>query len=81
MMIEDSLDGGPPSVGSGEIPTPITASIIATPTPGVTTTPVSSKKQVLTITYSLIECHNTKQNRDLLSRYICFNFIYSLSFF
>lgn len=37
--MEDSLDGGPPSVGSGEIP-----SVIATPTGSVSTTPGTSKK-------------------------------------
>lgn len=39
MLMEDSLDGGPPSVGSGEIPT-------ASPMPGNsgTATPASTKK-------------------------------------
>lgn len=35
VLIEDSLDGGPPSVGSGEIPTTVvttTNSTLATPT-------------------------------------------------
>lgn len=39
MNMEDSLDGGPPSVGSGEIP-------IHVQTPGINTpvTPVTTKK-------------------------------------
>ncbi|KAF5301597.1 hypothetical protein FQR65_LT08902 [Abscondita terminalis] len=41
VLIEDSLDGGPPSVGSGDIPTTVTA------VPGniTTPTPTSSKKK------------------------------------
>lgn len=41
MLMEDSLDGGPPSVGSGEIPTVVPT--VAT-TSSTTTTPVTSKK-------------------------------------
>lgn len=36
--MEDSLDGGPPSVGSGDIPA---ATVVV---PGNTTTPVTTKK-------------------------------------
>lgn len=41
VIMEDSLDGGPPSVGSGEIPVPIqtTTNTTSTPTP-----PTTSKK-------------------------------------
>lgn len=38
MLMEDSLDGGPPSVGSGEIP------IIAASGNSGTSTPASGKK-------------------------------------
>lgn len=38
ILMEDSLDGGPPSVGSGEIPA---ATVVV---PGNTTTPVTTKK-------------------------------------
>lgn len=41
MLMEDSLDGGPPSVGSGEIPTVVPT--VAT-TSSTTTTPVTTKK-------------------------------------
>lgn len=40
MLMEDSLDGGPPSVGSGDIPTTITS----TPGSSVPVTPSTSKK-------------------------------------
>lgn len=40
VLIEDSLDGGPPSVGSGEIPTTVVAAQ-GIPT---TTTPTTTKK-------------------------------------
>lgn len=41
MIMDDSLDGGPPSVGSGEIP-------VLVPTPGASTpaTPASTKKVI-----------------------------------
>lgn len=39
MLLEDSLDGGPPSVGSGDIPAPI--GVVAGST---MSTPISSKK-------------------------------------
>lgn len=39
ILMEDSLDGGPPSVGSGDIP----AAVVATPG-GTTSTPVTTKK-------------------------------------
>lgn len=39
MIMEDSLDGGPPSVGSGEIPV-----LIQTPGNNIPTTPASTKK-------------------------------------
>lgn len=42
--MEDSLDGGPPSVGSGEIPVPIQTTNITTNTNSTPTTPASSKK-------------------------------------
>lgn len=41
MLMEDSLDGGPPSVGSGEIPTVVPTVVATTST---TTTPVTAKK-------------------------------------
>lgn len=40
MLMDDSLDGGPPSVGSGDIPTTITS----TPGSSVPVTPSTSKK-------------------------------------
>lgn len=39
IIMEDSLDGGPPSVGSGEIP-----AVMSTPGNSGTATPVSTKK-------------------------------------
>lgn len=39
MLMEDSLDGGPPSVGSGDIP-----AAVATPGNSGTATPASTKK-------------------------------------
>lgn len=39
IIMEDSLDGGPPSVGSGDIP-----AAISTPCNSGTATPVSTKK-------------------------------------
>lgn len=39
MLMDDSLDGGPPSVGSGDIPV-----VISTPGNNTITTPVTSKK-------------------------------------
>lgn len=39
MLMEDSLDGGPPSVGSGDIP----VAVVAQGNSGVTT-PASTKK-------------------------------------
>lgn len=44
MLLEDSLDGGPPSVGSGEIPTPGVSGFVSTSV----STPVSSKKVIIT---------------------------------
>lgn len=45
MLLEDSLDGGPPSVGSGDIPTQGGSGLVGT----ILTTPVSSKKVMFNI--------------------------------
>ncbi|XP_025829015.1 protein polybromo-1 isoform X3 [Agrilus planipennis] len=47
MLMEDSLDGGPPSVGSGEIPTSVVPTPTSTPTP-TTTKKKSNKNKVVT---------------------------------
>lgn len=49
MIMEDSLDGGPPSVGSGEIPV-----LVQTPGPPASSTPASSKKVKVMQTFYLL---------------------------
>uniref|UniRef100_V5IA74 Protein polybromo-1 n=1 Tax=Anoplophora glabripennis TaxID=217634 RepID=V5IA74_ANOGL len=50
ILMEDSLDGGPPSVGSGEIPivVPASGSNVGTPVTPATTKKKSSKNKVVT---------------------------------